>query len=97
MDLAAQLAGGERAVHQLVLLHCVSSYPAPDEQSNVRTVPHLAEAFGVVGGLSDHTPGTVAAVTAVALGVSVETISWGHTMNPRNVRYHRFGLKEDFN
>jgi hypothetical protein len=37
------------------------------------------------------------AAIAAALGVAVETISWGHTMNPRNVRYHRFGLKEDFN
>ena len=33
---------------------------------------------------------------AVALGVPVTEISWGHTMNPRNVRYGRFGLKEDF-
>jgi hypothetical protein len=34
---------------------------------------------------------------AAALGMGVAEISWGHTMNPRNVRYHRFGLKEDFN
>jgi hypothetical protein len=33
---------------------------------------------------------------AAALGAAVDQISWGHTMNPRNVRYHRFGLKEDF-
>jgi hypothetical protein len=33
---------------------------------------------------------------ASAVGVPVSEISWGHTMNPRNVRYHRFGLKEDF-
>jgi transcriptional regulator with XRE-family HTH domain len=33
---------------------------------------------------------------AAALAVPIEEISWGHTMNPRNVRYHRFGLKEDF-
>ena len=33
---------------------------------------------------------------ANAMGVSVADVSWGHTMNPRNVRYHRFGLKEDF-
>ena len=33
---------------------------------------------------------------AEAFGVPVEEISWGHTMNPRNVRYHRFGLKESF-
>lgn len=34
---------------------------------------------------------------AAALATPVDQISWGHTMNPRNVRYHRFGLKEDFN
>ena len=33
---------------------------------------------------------------AAALGVQVADISWGHTMNPRNVRYGRFGLKEAF-
>jgi hypothetical protein len=33
---------------------------------------------------------------AAAIGLAVGEISWGHTMNPRNVRYHRFGLKEDF-
>jgi len=31
---------------------------------------------------------------AAALGVSVAEINWGHTMNPRNVRYHRYGLPE---
>jgi transcriptional regulator with XRE-family HTH domain len=33
---------------------------------------------------------------AQAFGVPVEAVSWGHTMDPRNVRYRRFGLKEDF-
>ncbi|MBS0261632.1 MAG: helix-turn-helix transcriptional regulator [Planctomycetes bacterium] len=33
---------------------------------------------------------------ATALGVAVDDISWGHTMAPRNVRYHQFGLKEVF-
>jgi transcriptional regulator with XRE-family HTH domain len=33
---------------------------------------------------------------AEAFGVAVEAISWGHTMNPRNVRYRRFGFKENF-
>lgn len=34
---------------------------------------------------------------AGALGVDATEISWGHTLDPRNVRYRRFGLKEDFN
>jgi transcriptional regulator with XRE-family HTH domain len=33
---------------------------------------------------------------AAAFGVPVDEISWGHTVNPRNVRYHRFGLKDSF-
>ncbi|MGL5011000.1 MAG: pseudaminic acid synthase [Paracoccaceae bacterium] len=56
---------------QLVLLHCISSYPAPDDQSNLRTLSHLGEAFGAVAGLSDHTHGTAVSVAAVALGAAV--------------------------
>ena len=61
----------ENGCEQLILLHCVSSYPAPDEDSNVRTVPHLGEAFGCVSGLSDHTHGSAVAVASVALGGAV--------------------------
>ena len=54
----------------LVLLHCVSAYPAPSEDMNLQTIPHLASAFDVVAGLSDHTLGTAVAVAAVALGAA---------------------------
>lgn len=33
---------------------------------------------------------------ATALGVNVDEVSWGHSMNPRNIRYRRFGLRENF-
>ena len=56
---------------QIVLLHCTSAYPAPIEEANIRTIPDLAQRFGVVAGLSDHTPGTAASVAAVALGACV--------------------------
>jgi transcriptional regulator with XRE-family HTH domain len=36
------------------------------------------------------------ALLAAAFGVEVSEISWGHSMNPRNIRYHRFGLRENF-
>ena len=55
----------------IVLLHCISSYPAPTDQANVRTIPHLAQAFDVQVGLSDHTHGTATSVAAVALGATV--------------------------
>src|SRR5262249_26163091 len=50
------------------LLKCTSAYPAPPEEMNLRTIPHLAEAFGVPAGLSDHTLGIAVPVAAVALG-----------------------------
>jgi pseudaminic acid synthase len=64
---AARQAGCE----QIALLHCTSGYPTPADQSNLRTIPHLADAFGVVVGLSDHTLGTAVPVAAVALGASL--------------------------
>lgn len=55
----------------LVLLHCISSYPAPIEQANLRKMSLLAKRFGTVAGLSDHTMGVTAAIAAIALGASV--------------------------
>lgn len=52
----------------LVLLHCVSGYPVPFADMNLRTIPHLAAAFDVAVGLSDHSHGVAASVAAVALG-----------------------------
>ena len=61
----------EAGCNDLILLHCISSYPAPIEQANLRQIPELARRFGVISGLSDHTLGTTAGVTAVALGACV--------------------------
>lgn len=59
--------------HDILLLHCISGYPTPVDQANVRTIPYLAETYGVPVGLSDHTLGAGAAVAAVAQGaVAVE-------------------------
>jgi len=60
-------AGG----NQLALLKCTSAYPAPPEEMNLRTIPHLAEAFGVPVGLSDHTLGIAVSVAAVAIGACI--------------------------
>jgi len=52
----------------LLLLHCVSAYPAPIDQINLRTIPDLSARFSVLSGLSDHTMGTAVATTSIALG-----------------------------
>lgn len=56
---------------QIALLKCTSAYPAPPEEMNLRTIPHLAEAFHVPVGLSDHTLGIVVPIAAVALGACI--------------------------
>lgn len=56
---------------QIVLLKCTSAYPAPPDEANIRTIPHMAETFNVPVGLSDHTLGIAVPVAAVALGAAV--------------------------
>ena len=55
----------------IVLLKCTSAYPAPIEDANLAIIPNLAETFGVISGFSDHTLGSTAPITAVALGAKV--------------------------
>ena len=55
----------------IALLKCTSSYPAPAEEMNLRTIPELARRFGVPAGLSDHTMGIAVPVASVALGACV--------------------------
>lgn len=58
----------EGGADQLALFHCVSSYPAPLDQANLRAIPRMRADFGVPVGWSDHTIGSVSAIAAVALG-----------------------------
>ncbi|MBF0347403.1 MAG: pseudaminic acid synthase [Magnetococcales bacterium] len=55
----------------MVLLHCVTTYPARPEEMNLRTIPHMAEAFGVPVGLSDHSLGGEIPIAAVTLGANM--------------------------
>ena len=65
--MACKKVGNE----QIILLKCTSSYPAPVEEANLKTIPNLKETFNVHVGLSDHTLGNNVAVAAVALGARV--------------------------
>jgi N-acetylneuraminate synthase len=61
----------EAGCAQLALLKCTSAYPAPPDEINLHTIPHLGKAFGVPVGLSDHTLGVAVPVAAVALGACI--------------------------
>jgi len=56
---------------QIILLKCTSSYPAPIEEANLVMIPDLANRFGVISGLSDHTLGITVPVAATILGAKV--------------------------
>jgi pseudaminic acid synthase len=61
----------EAGATEIALLRTNSGYPAPPEEMHLRTIPHLAQAFDLPTGLSDHTLGISASVAAVALGACI--------------------------
>jgi N-acetylneuraminate synthase len=56
---------------ELAILHCVSGYPAPANEYNLRTLVDMRQRYGLVTGLSDHTLDNTTAITSVALGASI--------------------------
>jgi len=70
IDEAVQ-AAREAGASEIALLKCTSAYPAPPEDMNLRAIPHMAAAFHVPVGLSDHTLGIAVPVAAVALGACI--------------------------
>lgn len=64
-------AAREGGCQELAILHCVSGYPSPAEDYNLRTIPDMIQRFGLVTGLSDHTLDNTTAITSVAMGASI--------------------------
>jgi N-acetylneuraminate synthase len=64
-------AAREGGCKELAILHCVSGYPAPAEDYNLRTLVDMQQRFGLVTGLSDHTIDNTTAISSIALGASI--------------------------
>ncbi|MDK2776150.1 MAG: pseudaminic acid synthase [Pseudomonadota bacterium] len=64
-------AAHEGGCKELAILHCVSGYPAPANDYNLRTIIDMSKRYGLVTGLSDHTLDNTTAITSVALGASI--------------------------
>lgn len=68
---AAVNTARDNGCNEIVLLQCVSGYPAPAEEYNLRTIPDFSSRFDVVAGLSDHTLDNTTAIASVAVGACV--------------------------
>lgn len=64
-------AARDGGCRELAILHCVSGYPAPAADYNLRTISDMIARFDLVTGLSDHTLDNTTAIAAVALGASI--------------------------
>lgn len=68
---AALEAANEAGSCEVALLKCTSAYPAPPSEMHLRTIPNMAETFGVPVGISDHTLGIAVPIAAVTLGACI--------------------------
>jgi N-acetylneuraminate synthase len=64
-------AAKEGGCKELAILHCVSGYPAPAQDYNLKTLVDMQQRFGLVTGLSDHTMNNTTAIASIALGASI--------------------------
>ncbi|MCL5043068.1 MAG: pseudaminic acid synthase [Gammaproteobacteria bacterium] len=64
-------AAREGGCKQLAILHCVSGYPAPAEDYNLKTISDMRQRFGLVTGLSDHTLDNTTAIASVVMGAAI--------------------------
>lgn len=64
-------AASKGGCKELAILHCVSGYPAPAEDYNLRVIPDMIQRFGLVTGLSDHTLDNTTAIASIAMGAAI--------------------------
>jgi pseudaminic acid synthase len=64
-------AARDGGCRELAILRCVSGYPAPPEDYNLRTIPDMIDRFGLVTGISDHTIDNATALASIAMGASI--------------------------
>ena len=86
---------GDALPERLVLMHCISAYPTPIEDANLRSIPYLAQRHGVSVGWSNHVLGAEACLAAVALGASVIEVHVTDRKTGRDFRDHEMSFEPD--
>jgi len=88
-------AGTDDVRDRLILMHCVSAYPAPIEEVNLLSIPYLAERTGLRVGYSNHVVGPEACLAAVALGAPVIETHFTDRKTGRDFRDHALSCDPD--
>lgn len=84
-----------RKPEYLALLQCTSMYPIPDKEANLKVMELYREEFGLTVGYSDHTEGTTAVETAVAMGAEIIEMHFTDTRAGKTFRDHRVSFTPD--
>lgn len=95
LTFIAEQAGDDFLRKSLTMLHCVSSYPAPYEEINLRSVPYLRERYGLDVGYSDHAIGVNMALAAVALGACLIEKHFTLDKEMTGIRDHKLSADPD--
>lgn len=87
--------GNEALCDRLILMHCVSAYPAPVEQANLKNIALLRDRYDVFVGYSNHVVGINACLAAVACGASVIEMHFTDNKFGRDFRDHALSVDKD--
>ena len=85
--------GDEEMSERVVVMHCVSAYPTPVEEANVRSIPFLSRRYGLPTGYSNHVIGSEACLAAVALGAVVLEVHFTDRKTGREFRDHKMSFE----
>ena len=96
------VVGIEHLQEKLLLMHCISSYPAPLEQANIKSIPFLSERYGLNVGFSNHVIAPEACYAALALGANVFELHFtdkkaGKTFHDHKLSFEPGEIKEFLN
>lgn len=95
VDWVRDEVGSAALRDRLILTHCVSAYPTPIEEANVRSVPFLAEHTGLRVGYSNHVGEPEACYAAVALGACLVEVHFTDQKTGRTFRDHALSMEPD--
>jgi N-acetylneuraminate synthase/N,N'-diacetyllegionaminate synthase len=85
--------GREYIQEKLVLMHCISSYPAPLEQANINSIPFLSKRYGINVGFSNHVIAPEACYAALALGTNVFELHFTDKKDGRTFHDHKLSFE----